>query len=98
MLKKSVIYILGIVAVISAVIGTSSTPTLALGDFPEATLKTPVLIPEESVSTYIPSQAAPGAGIAVNMIIPEKPRYKDGAPIAVIAPGGSAADGLTFTM
>ncbi len=98
MLKKSVLYILGIVAAISTVMATTNAPSSAVGDLPEATLKTPVLIPEESVSTYIPSQAAPGEGIAVNMICPEKPRYKDGAPVAVIAPGGAGADGLTFTM
>lgn len=98
MLKKSVTNILGIVAVISTVMASAVAPSHAVGDLPEATLKTPVLIPEESVSTYVPSQAAPGEGIAVNMIYPEKPRYKDGAPIAVIAPGGAGADGLTFTM
>jgi hypothetical protein len=75
-----------------------SLPSLALGDYPEATLKVPVLVPEESVSTYIPSEAAPGLGIAVNIVYPEKIRYPDGAPVAVIAPGGSEADGLTFTM
>ncbi len=98
MLKNSVLYILGIVAILSTVVASASAPSFALGDFPEATLKTPALIPEESVSTYIPSQAAPGEGIAVNMIYPEKPRYKDGAPVAVIASGGAGADGLTFTM
>lgn len=87
-----------IVASLAISVSGSLRPADALGDFPEATLKTPVLVPEESVSTYVPSQAAPGAGIAVNMIFPEKPRYGDGAPIAVIAPGGMGADGLTFTM
>jgi hypothetical protein len=98
MLKKSVITILGVAIAFSTSYGTLQAPAKAASDFPEATLKVPKLLPEESVSTYVPSQAAPGAGIAVNMIYPEKPRYKDGAPVAVIAPGGAGADGLTFTM
>ncbi len=51
---------------------------------------------EQSISTFIPSTAAPGNGLAVNIIYPEKPRYKDGAPIAVVVSGGESADGLTL--
>lgn len=98
MLKKSVLSILGVVAAITTSMGALPSPSKAVSDIPEATLKVPKLVPEESVSTYVPSQSAPGSGIAVNMIYPEKPRYKDGAPVAVIAPGGAGADGLTFTM
>ncbi len=98
MIRKFVIIILGIVAVVLASTSLASSPAFAVSDLPEATLKTPTLVPEESVSTYVPSQAAPGLGLAVNMIYPEKSRYADGAPVAVVASGGNAADGLNFTM
>ncbi|HEY9715448.1 MAG TPA: hypothetical protein V6C72_18385 [Chroococcales cyanobacterium] len=67
-------------------------------DIPQGTVTAPELVKEESVSTYIPSESAPGDGIAVNIIIPEKPRYKDGAPVVVVVPGGDGPNGLTFTM
>jgi hypothetical protein len=35
--------------------------------------------------------------LAVNVIYPEKPRYVDGAPVAVIVPAGDSANGLTFS-
>lgn len=53
---------------------------------------------EESVSTYVPSEAAPETGLAVNIIYPETPRYKDGAPVVVVVPGGHGPSGLRFTM
>lgn len=71
-------------------------PCLAL-DMPEASLKKPVLVPEKSVSTFVPSETAPGAGLAVNIIYPTKARYPEGAPIVVVAPGGEAASGLEFS-
>jgi len=63
------------------------TPVLAFPSVPEAVLKKPVAVVEDSVSTYVPSAAAPGNGIAVNIIFPEKARYKAGAPIAIVVNG-----------
>ncbi|HEY9776975.1 MAG TPA: hypothetical protein V6C81_24635 [Planktothrix sp.] len=64
---------------------------------PDTSIKTPVLLAEHSVSTFIPSATAPGAGLAVNVIYPEKTRYAAGAPIAVVVPGGDTGSGLTFS-
>jgi hypothetical protein len=64
---------------------------------PEASLKIPPMVPEKSVSTYIPSETAPGQGLAVNVIYPAKPRYPQGAPVVVVAPGGEGASGLEFS-
>ncbi len=55
------------------------------------------MVQENSVSTYIPSESAPGKGLAVNVIYPESGRYKDGAPVMVVVPGGHSGSGLTFT-
>ena len=66
-------------------------------ELPETSLKKPKLAPEKSVSTFIPSEAAQGEGLAVNVIYPTKPRYKEGAPVVVVAPGGEAASGLEFS-
>jgi hypothetical protein len=71
---------------------------MATVDINESSIKPPPLVPEQSVSCYLPSESAPGKGLAVNVIYPKKPRYKDGAPVAVIAPGGSGPDGLGFDM
>lgn len=65
-------------------------------DIPEAAIKIPPMVQEYSVSTYVPSESAPGKGLAINIIYPRKPRYADGAPVAVIVPGGSGGDGLSF--
>jgi hypothetical protein len=66
---------------------------------PEAsTTKNLPMVTEQSVSTYIPSSAAPGRGLAVNIIYPEKPRYKSGAPVVVVVPGGDTANGLNFSI
>ncbi len=67
-------------------------------DIPAPSLKEQLMVPEKSVSTYIPSHAAPGSGLAVNIIYPGKARYKDGAPVVVVAPSGMGAGGLKFTM
>lgn len=53
---------------------------------------------EESISVYVPSEAAPDGGVAVNIIYPKTPRYKEGAPIAVVVPDGHGPSGLRFTM
>src|SRR5579883_2334133 len=44
-------------------------------DIPAPSLKEQLMVPEKSVSTYIPSHAAPGSGLAVNIIYPGKARY-----------------------
>jgi hypothetical protein len=67
-----------------------------MSDLPEDSIKIPPMVPEESVSIYLPSDSAPGKGLAVNIIYPKTPRYADGAPIVVVAPGGSGPDGLGF--
>src|SRR5439155_16329367 len=45
-----------------------------------------------------PSESELGQGIAVNMIYPEKLRYKDGAPVVVVVGAGHGASGLDFSM
>src|SRR3984885_3282788 len=67
-----------------------------MSDLPEDSIKIPPMVPEESVSIYLPSDSAPGKGLAVNIIYPKTPRYADGAPVVVVAPGGSGPDGLGF--
>jgi len=73
-------------------------PALAVTDIPPESLKIPRMVAEESVSTFVPSETAPGQGLAVNLIYPPKPRYPEGAPVVVVVPGGTAADGLGFSM
>lgn len=80
----------------------SSSNSMALAALPPAApkddLKVLPMVAEPSVSTYVPSEAAPGTGLAVNIIYPSRPRYKDGAPINVVIPGGRGASGLRFSM
>ena len=64
---------------------------------PETSLKVPPMGPEKSISTYLPSPTAPGQGLAVNVIYPTRTRYKEGAPVVVVASGGEAASGLEFS-
>ncbi len=71
---------------------------LAASDIPADSIKNLPMAKEESVSTYIPSEVAPETGIAVNIIYPETPRYKEGAPVVVVVPGGHGPSGLRFTM
>lgn len=66
-------------------------------ELPRTSLNKPALVAEQSVSTFIPSESAPGHGLAVNVIYPPKPRYKDGAPVVVVAYGGEGASGLDFS-
>lgn len=75
----------------------------ALADIPADSLKVIPMVNERSVSTFIPSQSAPAgtsagtsAGLAVNIIYPEKIRYPDGAPVVVVVPGGDGPNGLNF--
>jgi hypothetical protein len=82
---------------LSLFIALSMTSIASAVDVPETSLKKPELVPEKSVSTFIPSEAAPGHGLAVNVIYPAKPRYKEGAPVVVVAPGGEGASGLEFS-
>lgn len=72
----------------------ASIMPLAYADIPPAALKTPPMVKEQSVSTFVPSEAAPGQGIAVNLIYSTRPRYKEGAPVVVVVPGGNHNHGL----
>jgi hypothetical protein len=49
----------------------------SLNSIPEDSMKTLPLAAEQSVSTFLPSGSAPGRGLAINVIYPQKPRYKD---------------------
>lgn len=87
--------------IVSATVNSSSNSTEAATLPPAAhkeNLKVLPMVAEPSVSTYVPSDAAPGTGLAVNIIYPSRPRYKDGAPINVVVPGGRGASGLRFSM
>lgn len=65
-------------------------------DLPAPEVKKLPLAREQSISTYVPSASAPGNGLAVNLVFPEKPRYKEGAPVAVLVPAHRS--GITFSM
>jgi hypothetical protein len=67
-------------------------------NIPEDSTKVLPLAPEQSISTFLPSTYAPGNGLAINIIYPKKPRYKEGAPIAIVVPGGDAPSGLNFSI
>ncbi len=93
------IFRIQIVALIAVFILISvAVPKAQSNDIPADSIKTLPMAKEESISTYVPSEAAPDGGIAVNIIYPETPRYKEGAPIVVVAPGGLGPSGLRFTM
>ena len=77
---------------------SSASLAFAAAGVPAEKLKSLPLVKERSVSTFVASTGAPGQGVAVNVIFPEKPRFKEGAPLAVVVPGGDKASGLTFTM
>jgi hypothetical protein len=82
----------------------------ALPDLPAPSTKELPMLPEKSVSTFLPWQAAgdtskeqssksekvDNRGLAVNIIYPDKPRYSNGAPVVVVVPGGDGANGLGF--
>jgi len=70
----------------------------SLADVPPESVRIPPMVKEHSISTYVPSEGVPGSGVAVNLIYPKKARYKDGAPIAVVIPGGLGPSGLGFEM
>lgn len=70
----------------------------ASSPLPADSMKTLPMEKEDSVSVYVPSEAAPDGGLAVNIIYPKTPRHKDGAPVAVIVPDGLGPSGLRFTM
>ncbi|HEY9717699.1 MAG TPA: hypothetical protein V6C69_09535 [Trichormus sp.] len=94
--KKAITYLCFVIA-LSLTFCTGQVRCSVADVSPDTGIKTPLLVTEESVSTFIPSLTAPGQGLAVNIIYPPKPRYKDGAPIAVIVPAGDEADGLHFS-
>lgn len=57
------------------------------------------MVPEKSVSTFVPFEVAgKTAQLAVNIIYPTKPRYKEGAPVVVIVPGEGLADGFKYSV
>lgn len=88
-----------VVVLFALILGwTCLHPAAALSELPPASIKIPPMVKEKSVSTYIPSSAAPGEGLAVNLIYPEKPRYKEGAPVVVVVPAGNSSSGLDFSM
>ncbi|MBY0357095.1 MAG: hypothetical protein K2W82_03765 [Candidatus Obscuribacterales bacterium] len=94
MFKSKVLVLLSFLSLVGV-------PALAAAPepIPEASIKVPPMVKEQSVSTYVPSSAAPGQGLAVNIIYPKKPRYeKIGAPVVVVVPGGHGASGLDFSM
>jgi hypothetical protein len=70
----------------------------AATELPADATKPLPLAKEDSVSTFVPCEVAPGRGLAVNIIYPEKPRYEEGAPVSVVVPGGDAPNGLGFCM
>ncbi len=84
---------------VCAIAFSQPAPLLAsAADLPTGSLKIPPMVKEDSISTYVPSEAAPGDGIAVNLIFSKKARYKDAAPVVVVVPGGSGSQGLDFSM
>jgi hypothetical protein len=86
----------------------------ALPELPSPSTKDLPMVIEKSISTFIPWQAAKAVDekmtentqskakeqskVAVNIIYPEKPRYADGAPVAVVVPSGDGANGLGFDL
>lgn len=91
-----------VVATLTVLLTTSTAPGVlpfaeARTSVPEAVLRKPIAVVENSVSTYVPSSVAPGNGIAVNVIYPEKPRYKAGAPIAIVVSGNESTS-LSMSM
>jgi hypothetical protein len=70
----------------------------AIIELPPDSVRVPPMVKEHSLSTYVPSTACQGNGVAVNLIYPNKARYKDGAPLAVVIPGGIGPNGLDFEM
>ena len=91
---------LGCAIVASAIswIGLQPAQAISLNDLPPDSVRVPPMVKEHSVSTYVPSESCQGQGVAVNLIYPKKARYKDGAPLAVVIPGGTGPDGLAFEM
>lgn len=90
--------VLVVCASLIATIGSASG-AIATSEVTQDNMKVPQLVPEESISTYVPSGASDGKGLAVNILYAAKPRYNDGAPVVVIAPGGTgASDGIKFNM
>ncbi len=85
-----------------------------LPELPAASTKELPMVPEKSVSTFIPWQATEQPvmepaeetkgkikekpRLVLNIIYPEKPRYDDGAPVVVVVPAGDGANGLGFDL
>ncbi len=60
------------------------------GPFPPRPFRPPL---GRFVETFVPSEAAPGKGIAVRITLPRRPRYAEGAPVVIHVPGGFGAGG-----
>ena len=67
----------------------------AMQEIPQDSLKVPELAKEYIISTYVPSKTVKGKGLAVSFVFTQKARYKDGAPVAVVVPPGTGANGMT---
>ncbi len=84
--------------VLNQILYCYAATTNASADIPEDSTKVVPLAPEQSVSTFLPCTSATGNGLAVNIIYPKKTRYKEGAPIVVVIPGGDAPSGLSLSI
>ncbi len=92
-------YLLAALSIVT--IAGALLPAMAVNfnsDLPPDSMNVPLMAKEKSVSTYVPSATADGQGLAVNLVFIAKPRFKTGAPVAVVAPGGIGPDGLGFNM
>jgi hypothetical protein len=95
---KIVLYVFIFSLIFSLVISNAKT-VFALTDIStSSSITIPPMVEEESISTFIPSKVAPGQGIAVNVLYPNKPRYKEGAPVIVVVPSEEIPSGIDFSM
>ncbi len=96
--KSKPVSIISCLAALMLLFVAAQQPGLKAAELPPPSIKIPPMVPEQSASTFIPSESAPGQGLAVNIIYPAKARYAGGAPVVVVVPGGTGADGLGFSM
>lgn len=65
---------------------------------PDPAPPTPTTLTPGSPATFrIASTTAPESGLLVSVTLPTTPRYEDGAPVALILPGGQTTSGLEDT-
>ncbi|MCC6622209.1 MAG: hypothetical protein IT385_13175 [Deltaproteobacteria bacterium] len=55
------------------------------------------LAPGTTTTLRVPSATAPTSGLAVSVTVPSAPRWDEGAPIALVLPGGQVTSGLGDT-